>query len=155
MRYHYTNVTLYHHPSLMDPPLDLGLFRSPTDLRVTGRGVSLSLPRGRRVQSRSSHTTTVVMDEAPNHRGGVTAEVAVYESIPSAELIRMAGIVPAACVLYANTQTQETPELQWQIASYADVELLMGEAPTLIGCVHQDPWLSAIRTLGPTDVQIG
>ena len=115
----------------------------------------MRLSRGRRVQSRSSHTTTVVMDEAPNHRGGVTAEVAVYESIPSAELIRMAGIVPAACVLYANTQTQETPELQWQIASYADVELLMGEAPTLIGCVHQDPWLSAIRTLGPTDVQIG
>ena len=153
MRYHYTNVTLYHHPSLMDPPLDLGLFRSPTDLRVTGRGKFELTTRARRVQSR--RTQPLVMDEAPNHRGGVTAEVAVYESIPSAELIRMAGIVPAACVLYANTQTQETPELQWQIASYADVELLMGEAPTLIGCVHQDPWLSAIRTLGPTDVQIG
>ena len=40
---------------------------------------------------------------------------------------------------YATTTTHDTPELQWQIASYADVELLMGEAPTLIGCVHQDP----------------
>ena len=82
------------------------------------------------------------MDEAPKgHRGGVTAEDG--ESLPSAELIRMAGIVPAACVLYATTKTQDTPELQWQIASYADVELLMGEAPTLIGCVHADPWATA------------
>jgi hypothetical protein len=84
--------------------------------------------------------TVKQMDDAlKGHRGEVTAVTADGESMLSAELLRMAGIVPAACVLYATTTTHDTPELQWQIASYADVELLMGEAPTLIGCVHQDP----------------
>ena len=68
------------------------------------------------------------------------AQMEAGESMPSAELVQLAEIVPAACVLYATTtRTQGTPELQWQLASYADVELLMGEAPTLIGCVHEDP----------------
>ena len=86
--------------------------------------------------------TVKQMDEAlKGHRGEATAEVTGEgESMPSAELVQLAEIVPAACVLYATTtRTQGTPELQWQLASYADVELLMGEAPTLIGCVHEDP----------------
>ena len=86
--------------------------------------------------------TVKQMDDALRaHRGEATAEVTVEgESVPSAELVQLAGMVPAACVLYATTiRTQGTPELQWQLASYADVELLMGEAPTLIGCVHEDP----------------
>ena len=86
--------------------------------------------------------TVKQMDDALRaHRGEATAEVTVEgESMPSAELVQLAGMVPAACVLYATTtRTQDTPELQWQLASYADVELLMGEAPTLIGCVHEDP----------------
>ena len=100
--------------------------------------------------------TVKQMDEAlKGHRGEATAEVtAGGESMPSAELGRLAEIVPAACVLYASSTTssstlggQDTAELQWQIASYADVELLMGEAPTLIGCVHADPW--AIANLNP------
>ena len=85
--------------------------------------------------------TVKQMDDAlKGHRGEATAEVTVEgESVPSAELVRLAGLVPAACVLYATTtrsqdttaRSQETPELQWQLASYADVELLMAEAPTL------------------------
>ena len=72
--------------------------------------------------------TVKQMDDALRaHRGEATAEVTVEgESMPSAELLRLAGMVPAACVLYATTiRTQGTPELQWQLASYADVELLM------------------------------
>ena len=86
--------------------------------------------------------TVKQMDDAlKGHRGEATAEVTGEgESTPSAELVQLAEIVPAACVLYATTtRTQGTPELQWQLASYADVELPMGEAPTLIGCVHEDP----------------
>ena len=92
--------------------------------------------------------TVKQMDEAlKGHRGEATAEVTVEgESMPSAELVQLAEIVPAACVLYATTtRTQGTPELQWQLASYADVELLMGEAPTLIGCVHEDPYRALLE----------
>ena len=91
------------------------------------------------------------------------AQMESGESMPSAELIQLAAVVPAACVLYATcadgstapgASSDDLPELQqlqFCAASYADVELLMGEAPTLIGCLQTDPYASAVLLL-PTSL---
>ena len=60
----------------------------------------------------------------------------------------------AAAVLYATVaapSASDEPTLQFRAASYADVELLMGEAPTLIGCCQQDTYTSAVL-LFPTSL---
>ena len=66
-------------------------------------------------------------------------------------LLRLLSLVPASRVLYATMVTHADSEaasslsrLQFRMADYKDVELLVGEAPTLVGCVHQDPYASAI-----------
>ena len=91
------------------------------------------------------------------------AQMEAGESMPSAELIQLAAVVPAACVLYATcavgsavpgASSDAAPELlqlQFRAASHADVELLMGEAPTLIGCLQTDPYASAVLLL-PTSL---
>ena len=64
-----------------------------------------------------------------------------------AALQRLVAAVPANRVLYA-TLVDDHP--RHSAADYADVELLMGEAPTLIGCVHTDPCTSAVLLLPAT-----
>ena len=87
------------------------------------------------------------------------AQMEAGESMPSAELIQLAAVVPAACVLYATCAvgsaapgaSSDAAPLQFRAARYADVELLMGEAPTLIGCLQTDPYASAVLLL-PTSL---